>query len=279
MKYKHIITGGCSFSSPETPYVWPLQLEKHINRIDESVTFAHRGLSSQGQDLIAKKTMFAIDEALKRGIPATQIAVFVMWSSNDRLSFFVNDQEFIKEVVNNWELSEQGWSLQFGDLKNNITDTCEITTKALYNNKINYNRNGGWLITSLYSMDNMQFIKDAYTIGGHEGRVHRGLEYIILLQSYCKSLGIKLYQQYFMDLPYTDFESLNKSYPMIQYLYNALDYNTFIFPENSYSIHGFLKDNPECFKSPEDSHPNGLGHRRWLTEVMIPHLNNDDFFN
>ena len=278
MNYKRIITSGCSFSDPTTPYTWVNQLENYVKRESPHVSFDHRGLSSQGQDLITKKAMFAINKALSEGIKPEEICVFVMWSSNDRRAFFVNEEDYIKKIVNNWKLSNQGWQLQFGDFNNRIENPSYIESVASMNNRIEYNPRGGWLITSAYCLDDPGFIRDHYLMGGKPSSIHSSLEYIIMLQSFCKSKGIKLYQQYFMDITYDDFEE-HKGFQIMEYLYNILDYNTFIFPNKGKSIHGFLKDNIEYFKSPTDAHPNGLGHRIWLTDVMLPHLQEDDFFN
>jgi hypothetical protein len=280
MKYKKIITSGCSFSDPVTPFTWPNQLEKHIERLDPTVKFDHRGLSSQGQELIQKKTLHAIHEALEQGYRPEDIAVFVMWSSNDRKSFYVDHGDFVNELVENWKGSQQGWQLQLGDLKNFSENPGEVTSKAdKINNVIRYNKWGGWLITSAHTIDAVKFVRDYFMMGAGEPcalSVHTSLENIIMLQHTCKTLGIKLYQQYFMDLTFNDFEKI-KDHQIVQYLLKQLDTSTFISPEKS--IHGYLLPNPECFKDVRDPHPNGLGHRRWLTEVILPHLVDDGFFD
>jgi hypothetical protein len=279
MKYKKIITCGCSFSDPATPFSWPNQLEKHVERLDPTVKFEHRGLSSQGQELIQKKTLHAIHEALEQGYRPEDIAVFVMWSSNDRKSFYVDHTDFINELVENWKGSQQGWQLQLGDLKNQATHIETVSSKASLNNVIQYNKRGGWLITSAHTIDTVKSVRDYFmmSIGSPSAAsVHDSLENIIMLQHTCKILGIKLYQQYFMDLTFNDFDQV-KDHQIVKYLLKQLDTSTFISPEKS--IHGYLLPNPECFKNIYDPHPNGLGHRRWLTEVMLPHLVDDGFFD
>jgi hypothetical protein len=279
MKYKKIITCGCSFSDPATPFSWPNQLEKHIERLDPTVKFEHRGLSSQGQELIQKKTLHAIHEALEQGYRPEDIAVFVMWSSNDRKSFYVDNSEYIDELVTNWKGSQQGWQLQLGDLKNQAPYLETVSSKASFNNTIQYNKQGGWFITSVHVPDTLRFVRDYFMMASgtpSAAAVHDSLENMIMLQHTCKILGIKLYQQYFMDITFNDFEQV-KDHQIVKYLLNQLDTSTFISPEKS--IHGYLLPNPECFKNMNNPHPNGLGHRRWLTEVMLPHLVDDGFFD
>jgi len=280
MKYKKIITSGCSFSDPSTPYSWPIQLENYVNRTYPDVKFDHRGLSSQGQDLIQKKAIHAVHDALAEGYTTEDLAVFVMWSSSDRKAFYVNNQDYINSIIENWGNSTQGWQLQFGDLRNKSSNPNQIQTKSDYNNTINYNADGGWLVTSVHTLDNLKPFRDYYLMGSRQGllplgNIHESLENIIMLQNFCQAKGIKLYQQYFMDLVHRDFLA-TKEHQIIKYLYDQLDHSTFILPNGS--IHGYLEGNPECFKSPNDAHPNGLGHRRWLVEVILPHIEEDDFF-
>lgn len=280
MQYKKIITSGCSFSDTTTPYTWPNQLENYIKNIDPTVRFDHRGLSSQGQELIQKKAVHAVCESLKQGYRPEQICVFVMWSSNDRKSFYVDNPNFISDLVANWKSSKQSWKLQLADLKNEVKlpDTVDTKSSSLYN-QVLYNKDGGWLITSCYTTDDLRMIRDYYMMSKNSysiESVHTGLENIIFLQNFCKANRIKLYQQYFMDQPREDFDLL-KSHQSISYLYDQLDNSTFILPESS--IYQYLSNNPECFKEyPIDVHPNGLGHRRWLTEVVLPTLEEDNFF-
>lgn len=280
MKYKKIITNGCSFSDPITPFTWPNQLENYIHQtVDSSVKFDHRGLSSQGQELIQKKTLHAIHEALEEGYDPSEICVFVMWSSNDRKSFYVDNPDFIKEIVDNWKLSNQGWQLQLADLKNTLSDPDTITTSATGYNQVPYNKAGGWLITSAHVNDELTIFRDYFMMSLNANSisaVHLGLENVILLQTFCKLHGIKLYQQYFMKIPREDFE-IWQTHQNAKYLYAQLDHSMFIAPKSS--IHEYLLDSPACFVSfPSNPHPNGLGYRRWVMEVMLPHLEEDGFF-
>lgn len=278
MKYKKIITSGCSFSDAFTPFSWPNQLELYIKKINSSVVFDHRGLASQGQELIQKKASHAIYEAISTGYKSDDIAVFVMWSSPTRKSFYIDNTDIVDEIVNNWKNSVQGWQLQFADLKNQTENICTIQTRPPESKAINYNKNGGWYITSAQVIDELEFIKKYFMIGKNNvslQMVHETLEQIIFLQNFCKLNGIKLYQQWYMDYTKEDIENY-KDHQIIKYLYSQLDHNTFISQE---SIYNYLKDNPECFKSPDDLHPNGLGHRRWLMEVIVPYLEDDNFFD
>jgi hypothetical protein len=96
MKYKKIITCGCSFSDPSTPFTWVNLLERNLKRINSELVFDHRGLSSQGNQLIQKKTVHAIHKALSEGYKPEEICVFVMWSGHDR-----EDEIFSFDAIDN----------------------------------------------------------------------------------------------------------------------------------------------------------------------------------
>lgn len=278
MKYKKIITSGCSFSSNETPFTWPLQLESYINKIDPTVKFDHRGLSSQGQELISKKAAHAIYEALKTGYSPEEIAVFVMWSSSDRKSFYIDNPDTIKELVENWSGSQQGWALQLSDFTNSKNNLELCRSKAQGNNMIYYHTGGGWYITSAHCLDDMKFIRDYFMMGKDSRSVslcHDSLQYMICLQQLCKAKGIKLYQQFYMENIVEDIE-LNRGHQIIDYLYDDIDWSTFISKK---SIHGYLEHNQDYFVGVGNAHPNGLGHRVWLNEVILPRLEEDNFFD
>lgn len=279
MRIRKIITSGCSFSDPTTPYTWPNQLESYITKnIDSTVKFDHRGLSSQGQELIQRKAAHAIYEALETGYKPDEIAVFVMWSSVDRKSFYVDNQDAIKEIVENWEGSQQGWNLQFADLKNHARKTELVRSKATGNNMINYNPKGGWFITSGHVRDEIQLVRDYFMLGDNAvsvGICHDSMQNIMTLQYLCQAKGIKLYQQFYMDNIIEDLARW-KDHQIMKYLYNDWDHSTFLSEQ---SIHSYMNGREEMFVGVGNSHPNGLGHRVWLNEVMLPRLEQDNFFD
>lgn len=280
MKIRKIITSGCSFSDPTTPYTWPNQLESYITKnIDDSVRFDHRGLASQGQELIQKKASHAVYEALATGYKPEEIAVFVMWSSVDRKSFYIDNPDTISEIVANWKGSTQGWNLQFADLKNHVAVPNSITTMGSNNNNlIRYNESGGWFITSAHVTDEINFVRDYFMMGAHAisiGMCHDNLQNILSLQYLCQSKGIKLYQQFYMNNIIEDL-ALWKNHQSIKYLYDDWDKSTFMSEQ---SMHHYMNGREELFVGVNNAHPNGLGHRIWLDEVILPRLEQDNFFD
>lgn len=278
MKIKKIITCGCSFSEAMTTYTWPNHLESYIKtHVDGNVKFDHRGLSSQGQELIQKKTSHAIHEALEMGYKPDEIAAIVMWTSNDRKSFYIDNLDTISDIVENWKQSQQGWHLQLADLKNELSNPKKVASSATLNNIITYNQDGGWFITSAHVNDSLKFMRDFFMMSANaigKGAINTSLENILMLQYLCKSKGIQLYQQFFMDNVLNDFNH-TKDHQIVKYLYDDLDKSTFISEKGMFE---YLGPRPELYVHPNDPHPNGLGHKLWVNEVMLPFLEDKNFF-
>ena len=278
MKIKKVITSGCSFSDPFTPYSWVNMLENYTQLIDGNVKFDHRGLGSQGQELIQKKAFHAIVEALDEGYKPEEIAVIVMWSGTDRKAFYIDNYTLINEIVEGWKNSHQGWQLQFFDLKNNMEARNQIVTKATINNRISFNPHGGWFITNGSVRDGVKFLTEFFMMAKDSPGVaptHTSIENIIMLQSFCKLKGIQLYQQFYSTHTLGDIERY-KDHQIIEYLYKQLDEKSIV---SRTSMYDYLAHDVNNFKSNTDHHPGGLGHKIWTHEVLIPHLKQKGFFN
>lgn len=277
MKYKKIITCGCSFSEGITNFTWPNLLERHIKKTNSEVKFDHRGLSSQGQQLIQKKTVHAIHKALNEGYKPEEICVIVMWSGHDRRSFYINNKDTIERLVNHWAKTLVRYTLQFGDLENkgdSLTQLGSMNTE-LY---VPYNKNGGWYITGGWH-DEVTFFKEylMFTEDMQES-ILLSLENMVMLQSICKIHNIKLYEQYYMDNVYECIEDY-KNHKECKYLYDLLDKSNYVTTQ---SIHGYLKsievEDCQYFKTKIDPHPNAHGHMVWLNNILLPHLESTGFF-
>jgi hypothetical protein len=143
---------------------------------------------------------------------------------------------------------------------------------------IHYNKNGGWFITSAHVADEIKFVRQYFMMGKETVSVamcHDSLQNMLLLQYLCKSKGITLYQQFYMDNIIIDM-SRHKDHQIIKYLYDDWDRNTFISEQ---SMHGYMNGREELFVGVGNAHPNGLGHRVWMNEVVLPRLEHDGFFD
>ena len=276
MKYKKIITCGCSFSDPDTPYTWVNLLERNIKRTYPDIVFDHRGLSSQGQQLIQKKTVHAIHKALSEGYKPEEICVFVMWSGHDRRSFYINNKDTINRIVEHWSKIEVQYQLQFGNLENTGDNLTELGTGGT-SIHIPYNKDGGWYITGGWHNEVPFFKEYLMFCEGSEESIMLSLENMVMLQSVCKTHNIKLYEQFYMDNMYELMEQF-KNFKECKYLYDLLDKSNYV---STQSIHGYLKsievEDCQYFKTAIDNHPNAHGHMIWLNNILLPHLEKTRF--
>ena len=256
MKIKHIITAGCSFGDAYTPWTWPHHLEAHTKSIDPNVTFDHRGMGHQGQELIQKKVTHAIMEAL----------------------------DYINEIKKYWnESGGSMWHVQFCDLKNSKENVEIIHYDDDYGQyNVQYNPNGGWY-HSAWQHREPKFINDyvmltepvtdrnydKYNINS----LHVALENMLMLQNLCKLHGIPFYQQYYMKHTYADIEQ-NKDHEIINYLYKQLDTPNLVKP----AIHEYVK--PFGLTVSEiDVHPNAEGQEKYFNDILKPFLETKKFFD
>lgn len=284
MKIKKVITGGCSFSDSAAYYTWPHQLENYIKGIDPNVKFEHLGMAAQGQELIQKKSMLAMIEALKEYKPE-EIAVIVMWSGTTRKAFYIDDIRTIRKIVRTWERpGTLQVTKQFADLKNNLPFR-EIAKRD--RGTIEYSENGGWYITR-------DGIDEEISSDYYERRIdlrihlHVSAENMIMLQNSCKANNVRFYQQYFMDHPYIDLET-NKENQLVGYLFDQIDESTILLKQGMYEYlkgHSdklFLsleaKDAYTYFLGKDDMHPNFIGHKKWINDIIIPRLLEDGIFD
>jgi hypothetical protein len=292
MKIKRVITSGCSFSETRSNWTWPKLLENYVKSIDPEVTFDHRGLSAQGQELIQKKATHAVMSALDEGLLPEEIAVIAMWSGTGRKSWYITNPNIMYPIIDTWGKRDHAWELQFVDLENNKNKQNLSYYQHKYE-KTGYNKAGGWYITGYYNLD-PNFMREYFTFekprvydkdyypepdryfeeNSPLGQIHMSIENMIFLQNFLKVKGITFYQQYYMDFVRKDIEQ-NTNEQLIGYLAKQLDDNTFV---SKTSIHGYVKHDPSLLQGPNDPHPSPKGHQVWFNEVLQPFLQNKNFF-
>lgn len=270
---KCLITSGCSFSPRSTTSGWTGEITKKFESIYPELISMHRGLPSQGQELIQKKAVFAIVEALNKGYKPEEIAVVVMWSGTERTAWYIDNPDIMRDILLQWKLEfNSGWSCQFFDLENKSSSEKIGLTKN--NNEIVYDPNGGWYFTNGHGAE-IEFIKQYFMFDKDIpgiGMVHKSLENMIFLQNFCKVKNIKLCQQFYMDHVFTDILK-HKDHKAINYLYKELDFDTILLK----SIYNYLQPNTEYFMD-DNIHPNDLGAKVYSENVLIPFLESKGFF-
>lgn len=289
---KHLITGGCSFSCrPDCDTGWHEQLETYLFRRNAQFTANHTGFGSQGQELIQKKVMLAITEALDNGLQPHEILVVVMWSGTYRKAWYIDNPAIIGDVVNGMPNFQGGMTPIFLDLKNRNAENPAYF-KTASGSEFAYNPNGGWLFTVNGSeYRHMDFIQQYYMLDKNYdgvGKVHTSLENIIMLQNFCKLHGVTLINQFFMDFVWEDIykhrDDLN-----INYLYKQLDCENMITEGMFETLHQLLNvprhevrdithaerlklDDNKSYFSRDGFHPGPLGSEYWCNTVLFPFI-------
>lgn len=289
---KCIITGGCSFSNGGNSTGWTGFLTRHYKKLNPDIEFIHTGYLSQGQELIQKKVMLNILEALDKGYSPEEILIIVMWSGTYRKTWYIDNPVIIQDIIKDMPKFNGGMCKQFLDLKDQITSDASYF-QTFNGTKFEYNPNGGWYFTVNGSECELDFIKQHYLLDrnlGGVGKVHTSLENIIMLQNFCQLNNIVLIHQYFMDFVYQDIMN-NKDHQIIGYLYRQLNKENSITEGMFEYIHTLMgiprekailishKDrltmqkDKEYFQ-PDGFHPGELGVKMWCENILLPFLKN-----
>ncbi|NBO29089.1 MAG: hypothetical protein EBX47_08820 [Synechococcaceae bacterium WB8_1B_057] len=248
-------------------------------------------MGSQGQDLIQKKACLAVTDALKQFKPE-EILVIVMWSGTERKSFYVDNPDFIEEVVKGWKMGSHWWGRQFCTLRNKV-DQNIFVEDSKSGGKTYYNKEGGWYICN-YLFPDSNFTQNYFDLTSTIlGPAINSLENIIFLQNFCKVKGIKLAQTFYRNYVWTDIEE-NAENENLGYLFENIDHDTIVSKTGMYeylrpyNAEKAVYDNfskifwkiMQVYKTDETAkyflddnwHPNELGATKWLNEVLIPYL-------
>ena len=253
--FKHIVTSGCSFSDAITRYTWPIHLEASYD-----VNCVHMGLSSQGNSLIARKAIFAVQQLLDQGAKPDEILVGIMWSGPDRHDTYISN---IK-----------------GQLSDDIKNLDNMNT-----NPTTYvdDDPGGWLIMNPHWKEKTSKIYYSHL---HDYANHRVNTYekILWVQSYLKLLGIRYFMSPFTSEVFKDSNFHNN--PNVKWMRDLIDWAQWLpvgsmhewcythwtdddFPQLDVKI----KETEETIKWP-DNHPTRIMHERFTKEIILPHIKN-----
>ena len=285
---KHLITGGCSFSNGGEFGGWTGYLSNYLKTLNPEMTCDHTGFLSQGQELIQKKVMLAISEALARGCSNEDILVVVMWSGTYRKAWYIDNPDIVDDIVKGMPNFNGGMCKEFLDLKDQIPGEPAFFETA-NGSRFEYNPNGGWYFTVNGSECKLDFVKQHYLLDrvlSGVGKVSTSLENIITLQNFCALNKVQLIQQFFMDSVYQDIDD-NKNHQIINYLYKQLDFPNIIKDGMFEYMHKPLGvsradainlSHTERLRLQGDSkyfyvdgfHPGELGVNHWCEEVLIP---------
>lgn len=241
MNKKTLIVSGCSFTF-ET-WNWPTFV---CNELDYDLI--NVGMASQGNGLIAKKTIYQVDKLLKTN-KVENIIVGIMWSGIDRHEFYTDNPKTILNI-NNW---------------------IENPTNVIDGKK-------NWIITNYHW--NIPHAKIWYeNLHTSIGAMIITIQNILMVQWYLERVGVKYFMSTYLDIFHGNGANNLINNPEIKYMYDMIDFNKFL-PVNG--CHEWVKENCDAsgFNEPDINgyigiHPTKFGHEMFSKKVIIPYIKNN----
>jgi len=173
--YKGLVTSGCSFSLYDVgnkSHGWPYFLQQKLlsdGILSEDFSSFHRGLGGNGNMLIARNTMEALNRLLKKGIKGEEILCVVGWSGVNRNQFFIDDTTL--------EVFQYDVGIRFED--------------GEYKDLVAHGKNGYYLVNEPSDL-NLKF-------QSHTNDVIESLWNWTTLQNYCEVNNIKPYYTFMFE--------------------------------------------------------------------------------
>lgn len=282
---KVLITSGCSYSS----YLdnWPYLLKKHYK-----CELHNLAIPSAGNDWIYRSILFGVHSAMNQGISTKDIVVSVLWTHFNRKSFYITKKDTIT------------WDILINELTNpklRIKNPANFIEMEFPNDNVNYvydnisstTMDSTWVVGNstgptygdLNNWLNRQNEIDKYKMSYYEnfyteeGSYIENIEHILNLQWFCKSLGITLVNQSYIDLFYypkydffddeTKSKHVTDAYPHLSYLYNFIDFSTW----TNKPLHEYTKEKSYFLEGNHkfgNGHPSNDAHKLYVEEVLIP---------
>lgn len=256
---KHLVTSGCSFSDNNNMH-WPHYLSESL-----SIRLYNRGQGSAGNHWIAKSAIYQIQLLLDKSIDPKEILVAVMWSGIDRKDCFIDHDGTIdyKKLIN--------------DPNNFSNPVSFLDNDVNINNKQSTSTSDGYLLGSascVFSNENIVRFKRDLTLKffSPQALAIESYENFLRLQWFCKSLGIKLINQTFMDIMHYPNQKniLTKDlYRNIKPLYDMIDFDSWIFYNNTNGLFEYVKDRGLKFEE-DKLHPCTESHKIYVEDFLIP---------
>lgn len=232
----HFISSGCSFTYDD--FTWPF----HFSEI---LGYKHypMGIGSNGNEHIARRAIWQVQNLLKDGVDPKQITVGVMWSAANRAQFYI-ENEFVLD-----RLAKPKWS-----------DNSHRSWPEEDNI-------GKWILINAGFPN--QFANSFYKYYTNSTLDSiRTYENILRLQNYLKLHNIRYF---FTNMSHSTFDEDGVRTIQTDYLKEMVDWSRFI------PITGCLEwareHMPDDFPVPGDDHPSGLQHRTFVERVVIPFYN------
>lgn len=242
MNKKTLLASGCSFTFE--PWCWPTYVSTPLN-----YDLLNVGMACQGNGIISKKVIYNVTELLKTH-KAEDILVGVMWSSIDRIEFYVENY----------------------NMPSNIDGWIENPTTLV--------KDPNWLLTNISweIPEAKMWYEEFHTqIGG----MIKTLEHILYTQMFLEKHNIS----YFMSSMNNIFLQHEINHEESKYLYDLIDFKKFIPVKGCFEwlyenhVKDAFNEEPKSIKPWHMLHPSENGHKIFANEVILPHLKVNKLIN
>lgn len=261
---KKIISAGCSFTQPGHFGAWSEQLAHLLD-----ARLVNTGSPSQGNNLIARKVIHAVEECRTSFANTDELLVAVQWSASNRFARFMTETQ-----IEDWEITH-GPKFKEKNPPGNFSQefrSSPLNTNPRFTggNPIRmFSGGGGWLLSNwnwpdAVSKNHIEFSNDI------DAEI-RTYEDILRVENYLKRHRIN----YFMFLGWDACLS-NKHWqnPNVKYLRNMVDHSKWITSEYQWCVKN--TEGPFCENLPPlettTQHPTQVQHQMYTEGAIMPHL-------
>lgn len=304
IRRKILITGGCSFSDswnlPDSKYLYRRTWVNYIKEKYNFKKYVHMGNPASGNELIAERIVYALQTLLDKGYLSDDLYVGVMWSGIERKELFVSTQETDKYSELDDSVRREGENTLMMSHYSNVFSNTKGMRPGIVNVPNGYLKSGGlpykddwWKTKAQRDYFNLWY-DNFYSV---EKQFIDTLKSILLVQTFCERHNIKYFMSvwqnifnarnpldkhnmFYGDLPPKSYgdecvesrlqpkfvDIFNKS---SRFLWNAIDFNKFIFYENDKVIYGGLTEYANVNKLEfweDNAHVCYSGHKKFIDE-------------
>jgi len=304
IRRKILITGGCSFSDswnlPESKYLYRRTWVNYIKEKYNFKKYVHMGNPASGNELIAERIVYALQTLLDKGYLSDDLYVGVMWSGIERKELFVSTQETDKYSELDDSVRREGENTLMMSHYSNVFSNTKGMRPGIVNVPNGYLKSGGlpykddwWKTKAQRDYFNLWY-DNFYSV---EKQFIDTLKSILLVQTFCERHNIKYFMSvwqnifnarnpldkhnmFYGDLPPKSYgdecvesrlqpkfvDIFNKS---SRFLWNAIDFNKFIFYENDKVIYGGITEYANVNKLEfweDNAHVCYSGHKKFIDE-------------
>jgi len=302
-KNKILITGGCSFSDgalfiKENSYrqTWPCYIQEKY----DFKRYVHMGNPASGNELIAERVIYALQTLLDKGHSSNDLYLGVMWSGIERKELFISSEETEKYSELDDSVKREGENTLTISHHSNVFSNTKGVRPGIVNVPNGYLKSGGlpykevwWKTKPQRDYFNLWY-DNFYSV---EKQFIETLKSILLVQTFCERHNIKYFMSvwqnifnarnpldkhnmFYGDLPpksYGDECVESRLQPKFvdiynknsQFLWNAIDFDKFIFYENDKVIYGGLTEYANVNKLEfweDNGHVCYDGHKKFIDE-------------